>query len=83
MKIELSEATDAEALGGTPELWMRVLSDELVDLPRALAALSDEDRATFSRYFRQPDAYYPALGLEGDDHGYAHESWWIFKKMGA
>lgn len=82
MKIELYEANGDEALRGAgPELWLRALSNEVVDLPRAEAALDEAARVTRAGYAKTPCAFYPALG--DDDHGFAHESWWIFKKTGA
>ena len=80
MKIELYAANDAEALRGNgPELWLRVMCNEVLDLPRILAALDEEAKATFAGYHARPVAYYPSLS-EGDDHDFSHEEWFVFKK---
>lgn len=80
MRIELHEANDAVALGGTPELWMRVLSDQLLDLPTAVGQLDQEQREVFAGYDPTPTRYVPC-GSEGDEgDGFAHEDWWIFPK---
>lgn len=82
VRIELHEANDAKALGGTPELWMRVLSDTLLDLPTAVKNLDPEQRKIFDEYHPTPVRYYPAGFYDeaGSDHHYVHEDWWIFRE---
>ena len=79
MRIELHEANDAEALGGTPELWMRVMSDQLLDLPTAVSRLDPEQQEIFAGYEPTPLRYIMVTDEE-TDHDFQFEDWWIFRK---
>lgn len=76
MKIEITVAEDTRSLvDGRPELWLRVLSNELVDLGRAKLALNDEQRELLAQYNEKPVSYYPDI-----DDQYPYADWWIFQK---
>lgn len=85
MKIELTEAPADMALAGTgPELWVRVMSEDVLQLREVIAALDEEQRNTFHRYQHTPARYFPALGIaHGDDHDFANEEWFVFKQIGS
>jgi len=82
VRIELHETNEVRALGGTPELWMRVLSDKLLDLPTAVAALDCDQKKVFAEYHPTPVRHYPAgfYDEDGSDHHFVHEDWWIFQE---
>ena len=82
MRVELHEANDAVALGGTPELWMRVLSDQLLDLPTVVKALDPDQGEVFAGYQPKPSRFIPGgpYDEDGPDHDFAFEDWWVFRK---
>lgn len=77
----MTVADDAQSLvGGRPELWVRVLSNHVVDLPRVVAAFNTEQRQLFAQYGPRPVSYYPD---SGEDTDYPFGDWWIFTKGSA
>jgi hypothetical protein len=77
VKITLFEAAETDSFTGKPELHVRVLSNQLVDLPQVRAALSAEQAEVWSGYVAQPHYFYPAeRGTEGHDYTYDDE--WHF-----
>ena len=70
----------AEGLHGTPEVWVRVLSNSVVDWPDVERALNDAQREILKPSPRQPLNYYPHLVTpeEKAEHGFSLEDWWIF-----
>lgn len=80
MRIEMTVADDAQSLvSGRPELWVRVLSNHVVDLPRAVAAFDDDQRQLFAQYNPRPVGYYPD---SAEDTDYPFGDWFIFSKRG-
>lgn len=80
MRIEI-ELTEAPAME-PPELWMRVLSDKLLDLPTAVKNLDPEQAEVFAGYHPTPSRFLPSGAYDdpNPDHGFQFEDWWIFRK---
>ncbi len=84
MDISLYEKTEDEgSMSGGPELWVRVLTNEQVDLPRVKAGLKADQIDTWSRYAGKPSDFYPhfVTAEERAIHGYRYEDWFIFPKV--
>ena len=77
-KVELVEAPGS----GHPahrEMWMRVLSNEILDLPSARKLLTPAQAVKLDDFFSDPCAYHPNLGSSSEEReGYAYEEWWAF-----
>lgn len=79
MKIELVAAGDSPVHRVHDEMWLRVLSDEVVDLPSAKKKLTPAQAAALSEFRSDPCGYYTNLTDDPDDReGYAFEDWWLF-----
>lgn len=85
MDISLTEIAENDPLtmSGGAELWVRVLSNEQVDLPRVRAALAADQAAIWARYADKPTDWYPHFVTPEEKlvHGFRHEDWWTFKKV--
>ena len=81
-KVELVESPGS----GHPahrEMWMRVISDEILDLPSAMKALTPAQTEKLDDFYLQPCAYHPNLGSSSEEReGYAYEEWWAFPAKG-
>lgn len=64
MKITLTELAAGEGWNEGPEVRVYVQTDELMDLPRIVAALSPDQRTIFDKYGTQTD-YEPILIRDG------------------
>lgn len=86
MRVEVYDKD--EGLTGEREAWVKVLSNEVVDLHDALGALDAEQRELLedftvwdgARKNTTPYRYYPHIvtAEEQAEHGHAFEEWWIF-----
>jgi hypothetical protein len=76
------EKADEPSLSGGPELWVRVLTNEMVDLPRVKAAIADDQAEIWAGYADKPSDYYPhwVTPEEKTEHGFKYEDWFIFPK---
>lgn len=79
MQIELTEAVGMNSFSGGPELHLRVLSDELVDLPRIVLQLDEAQQAIWRRYVDKPTYYYPADTTK-ESHGFKYDDEWHFPR---
>lgn len=87
VKVELTKADDSKSLNsGRPELWVRVLSDEVLAPSYFKDHLVQLYGQQIAGYNPSPVKFYSDLAGawddEDDDSGYAHESWWILEKKG-
>jgi len=82
VNIDVFQQEQDRGLYGGREIWVRVQGDELLDLPRVLEQLDEEQRKELTlltgRTLPQPIAYHPALVEGGDNNPYKYEDWWIF-----
>lgn len=83
MDVSLYEKTDESSMSGGPELWVRVLSNEQVDLPRVKAAVAADQAAIWAGYADKPTDYYPHWVTPEEKlvHGFDWEDWFIFPKV--
>lgn len=75
---------DQSLQGAGPELWVQVLSSEVLDLPRIREAFTADQAETFAGYAQRPTDYYPhwVTAEEREEHGFKFEDWMIFPKVG-
>lgn len=75
MRIEVSRKSTG--LKGGPEVWVRVLSNEVVDWPAVAAKL---DQGTRDLVAGATLTYYPHLvtAEERDEHDYRFEDWFTW-----
>lgn len=85
MDISITEIEEGNPLSmsGGPELWVRVLTNEQVDIPRVKAALAADQAAIWANYADKPSDWYPHYVTPEEKlvHGYSYEDWWTFKKV--
>ena len=76
--IEVFE--QSEGLHGGPEIWVRVLSNTIVDWPSVECQLTDEQKNSLFLVNRRPLDYYPHMvtAEEKSEHGFSFEDWWTF-----
>lgn len=76
MRIEVTQNPDG--LHGGPEVWVRVLSSEVLDWPRIEAKLGEDDHQALRG--KSLLRYIPHHVTEGErmEHGFMVEDWWIF-----
>lgn len=69
-----------EGLNGGPEVWVKVLSNSVVDWPDVERRLSPEQAEILKPSIRRPIGYHPHLVTadEKAEHGMAYEDWFIF-----
>ena len=75
-----------EVFDQTVEVWVKVLSNEVIDLGAARSAMSEDQRELMKLAASyEPTSYYPHLVTKEEeaDHGFRFEDWWIFRKAGA
>lgn len=68
-------------LNGGREVWVRVLSNEVLDFPRVEKEMSAQDRSTLNSINpRKLLNYFPHLVTpeEKVDHGFSFEDWWCW-----
>ena len=82
VKIAVIEQPEDKALGATPEAWVQVQSNELLDWPRVKAQLDEAQASVLLKYADKPAAYHPALLEGGDINAFKYEDWFIFKPRG-
>lgn len=76
VEIEMTMVDDARSLvSGRPELWLRVRSQEALDLDRIKKHLTPAQLTTLAAYGPKPAAYYP----DAED-GWLFVDWFIFGK---
>jgi len=78
MRIEVFN--QSEGLHGEPEVWVKVLSNTVVDWPDVERALTSEQFEVVQPRYRKPIGYHPHLvtAEEKVEHGYSLEDWFIF-----
>ena len=78
LSIEVS--VQPEGLHGGPEVWIKVLSNSMVDWPSVEAKLTEGQKEILKPTTRQPLDYYPHLvtAEEKAEHGFSYEDWWVF-----
>lgn len=77
MKIEVQEhAPETALVSGRREVWLRVMSNEVVDLPRIRKALSPEQASLLASCTNLPVSFHPDEDPEGV---YPFCEWWIFE----
>jgi hypothetical protein len=79
MQIEVF--VQSEGLHDGPEVWVKVLSNTVVDWPDVQAGLTAEQEELLKPSpARRPIDFHPHLvtAEEKADHGYSYEDWWIF-----
>lgn len=76
MRIEVSEHEDG--LNGGPEVWVRVLSTEVLDWPRVEAKLGEAEAQSIKG--KRLVSFLPHHVSEEErvEHSYSFEDWWIF-----
>lgn len=81
MNIDLYRKPRGQGLNqqADPEVWVRVQSDELLDLPGVMEHLTLEQKGLLRWGGVAPLAYHPALVEGGDGNPYRYEDWWIFE----
>lgn len=82
MEIEVFE--QAEGLRGGREIWVRVLSNSVVDWPQVKSNLDAEQAELMSKAsVLAPSGYFPHHPSleERADHGYRFEDWWTFAPL--
>lgn len=62
---------------GLPELHVRVLSNQLLDVSRIKAGLTAEQAAIWARYAERPSYYFPPESLT---EGFKYDDEWHFTK---
>lgn len=77
------EKSADQALGDHPELWVQVLSHDIVPLAAVKAELSEEQAKVFAGYADKPSAFYPhhVTAEERAEHGYRFDDIWAFPKL--
>ena len=77
MQIELFE--QAEGLHGGKEVWVKVLSNEVMDLLDVKSKLTKEQHEAIAHPARL-SGYHPHLVTDEErtDHGYRFEDWFIW-----
>lgn len=78
MDITVFEQT--EGLHGTPEVWVKVQTDKLLDWPRYKSALTPTQAKLLEPCSLLPDSYHPARAEADETPLYRYEEWFIFKK---
>ena len=71
----------SEGLHGGPEVWVKVLSNTVIDWPDVERALTPEQSEILKPGLQcGPVGYHPHLVTveEKAEHGYMLEDWWIF-----
>jgi hypothetical protein len=84
MQVEVFEQT--AGLHGGKEVWVKALSNEVVDWPTVRAKLDDRHTDVIDRCVDHndqrgmPKGYHPHLVTEEErmEHGYRYEDWWVF-----
>jgi hypothetical protein len=80
VKIEVFVQEADKAIYDTPEVWVQVQSDELVDWPRVRKQMTEEQSALIEeRTDGKIAGYHPALLDGGDSNTYRFEDWFILK----
>lgn len=81
VKIELVAAGDHPTHRVHDEIWLRVLSDEVVDLPTVKKKLTPAQAGRLMEFKSEPCGYHTDLTDGPDDReGYAFEDWWVFPR---
>lgn len=79
LRIEVIEAEVPLGPGG-PEVWLRVLSRDLVDLPTVLGRLSTDQRTMMADCEAEPYRYFPGRPEEDElAEGFANDDYWVFR----
>lgn len=78
-KVELVEADAAHPVHR--EMWVRVLSDEILDWDQVYKRLDPAQKEALAGFEGSPCAFYPNLSAD-DREGYAHDEWWAFPEKG-
>lgn len=76
MQIELTEQHSTTG----PEVWVRVLSNSVVDWPTVEAALGEEQRQLLQSLGEHADLEYLPGWPGSGDHNYSFEEYWCWKK---
>lgn len=78
MKIEVFEQN--EGLTGDREVWVRALSNTVVDWTDIKRSMSAEQLAVLAGAHEKAIRYYPHLVTpeEREEHDYSLEDWWVF-----
>lgn len=79
LRIELFE--QAQGLLGGREMWIKVLSNQVMDLPTILEHLAPEDRARLNGM--KMTQYHPHAPTdeEREEHSYLVEDWFIYTEV--
>lgn len=79
MRIEVFE--QEEGLTGEREVWVRALSNSVVDLADIKRNATEEQKLLLAGAEDKPSRYYPHLMTteEKAETGYSLEDWWIFR----
>lgn len=77
---QIEVTAQPEGLHGGPEVWVRVLSNSVVDWPEVERSLTEAQKEVLKPTARRPIDYYPHLvtAEETAEHGMSYEDWWIF-----
>ena len=79
-KIELVVGSEHPAHA---EMWLRVLSDELLDLAQVRELLTPAQHEALADFYDKPCAYHPDLGSTPEEReGFRYEEWWAFPVKG-
>lgn len=76
--VRIEVIRQPEGLHGGREVWVRVLSNEVLDLPRVLDKMNAEDRAEVDGMRLVQGYIHHPQGDELSDHDYPFEDWWVF-----
>lgn len=78
MKIEA--VSKASGLNGGREVWVRVLSNEVLDWPSVERRLDEEQLAMLADLGKKAMSYFPHSPIpeERDEHGYLCDDFWVW-----
>lgn len=81
VKIEVVEATEA-TLSDSPELWVIVQGNEILDLPRVLTWVTEKFPSLWETYDRSRPVFWPkwVSPEEKAETGYRFVNYWVFEK---
>ena len=78
MKIEA--VTKSCGINGGPEVWVRVLSSEVLDWPSVERRLNEGQLAMLEALGERTISYYPHSPIpeEREAHGFMCDDWWVW-----
>jgi hypothetical protein len=76
---------DQSLSGDRAELWVQVLSADVVPLQAVKEAMTPQQRSVFARYADKPISFYPhfVTAEERAEHGFRFDDTWAFPEIGA